>query len=54
MLMAVDVGNTQISVGVFNGDKLLFHNRFSTDSKKTEDEFAAILMYLLFKKGDWS
>lgn len=51
MLMAVDIGNTQINVGIFDGNNLLFHNRFSTDSKKTEDEFAAMLLYLLSRKG---
>lgn len=51
MLMAVDVGNTQITLGIFDGERLVFYNRFSSDSKRTEDEFAAILLYLLSIKG---
>jgi type III pantothenate kinase len=47
MLMAVDVGNTHITLGIFDGELLIFYNRFSTDSKRTEDEFAAMLLYLL-------
>jgi type III pantothenate kinase len=47
MLMTVDIGNTHIVVGVFEAEELVFHTRLSTDMKKTEDEYAAILLYLL-------
>lgn len=41
MLLAIDVGNTNIVLGVFekNG-KLLFSSRLVTDSAKTEDQYA--------------
>lgn len=51
MLMAVDIGNTQITVGVFDKEKLIFHNRFSSDNRRTEDELAAMILYLLAMKN---
>ncbi|MDN5347928.1 MAG: type pantothenate kinase [Clostridia bacterium] len=43
MLLAVDIGNTNIVVGVFNGDKLLVSWRMASDRKKTSDEYGLIL-----------
>lgn len=40
MLLAVDVGNTNIVCGVYRGKELFCHFRMSTDSKKTADEYA--------------
>lgn len=41
MLLAIDVGNTNIVLGVFNKEgKLLFSSRMVTDSNKTEDQYA--------------
>jgi type III pantothenate kinase len=37
MLLAIDVGNTQIAVGMFDGDALVGHWRFTT-GVRTEDE----------------
>ena len=38
MLLAVDVGNTQTVIGLFNGDELVGHWRMSTDASLTADE----------------
>lgn len=43
MIITVDIGNTNIVIGGFEGDKLSFKSRLSTDSKKTEDEYAVII-----------
>ncbi|MCD7975457.1 MAG: type III pantothenate kinase [Phascolarctobacterium sp.] len=43
MLLVMDVGNTNIVAGVFEGKKLKTHWRFSTDRSKTADEFGIIL-----------
>lgn len=43
MLLTADVGNTNIKLGIFNGDKLKFKLVFSTDKSKTSDEFAVEL-----------
>jgi type III pantothenate kinase len=47
MLLTIDVGNTQIALGMFDGDELIGHWRVSTDPEATFDEirwqFAGIL-----------
>jgi type III pantothenate kinase len=42
MLLAVDVGNSQTVIGVFNGDDLAQHWRISTEAQRTPDELALI------------
>ncbi len=46
MLLAIDVGNTQTVVGIFQGDKLLGHYRISTRSYLTADEYAVLFQDL--------
>jgi type III pantothenate kinase len=46
MIFVCDVGNTHIVMGVFDGRQLVDHWRISTDSRKTEDEFAMIVREL--------
>ncbi len=43
MLLTADVGNTNIKLGIFDGNKLKFKLVFSTDKSKTADEFAVEL-----------
>ena len=38
MLMAIDIGNTQIAAGLFVEDELVAHWRISSTGKRTEDE----------------
>ncbi|MBK3496900.1 type III pantothenate kinase [Viridibacillus sp. YIM B01967] len=40
MILVMDTGNTNISFGIYNEDKLLHHWRMGTDPHKTEDEYA--------------
>ena len=47
MLLAIDVGNTQTHVGLFDGDELVEHWRFATTRFATADELAAVLASLL-------
>ncbi len=47
MLLAIDVGNTQTAVGVFQDGKLVHHWRISTDRDKTADELAVMLSDLM-------
>lgn len=47
MIFAVDIGNTNIVIGVFNKDEIIFNSRLATDYQKTTDEYAAIIMLLL-------
>jgi type III pantothenate kinase len=47
MLLAVDVGNSQTVVGVFNGTDLVEHWRISTEADRTSDEVALVFQGLL-------
>lgn len=47
MLFALNVNNTQIKVGVYEGSELKAHWRIATDLDKTDDEYAMILRSLL-------
>lgn len=47
MLLTVDVGNTTITIGVFDGDELRATWRIATDHKRLADEYAVILLGLL-------
>ena len=43
MLLAIDVGNTQTHVGMFDGDELVEHWRFATVRFATADELSTVL-----------
>jgi type III pantothenate kinase len=51
MLLAVDVGNTQTVIGLFDGDSLAAHWRVSSDASITADELAVKLTGLLEMSG---
>lgn len=46
MLLAIDVGNTNIVIGVFDGKRLLESWRLFTDRKKTSDEYRLLISQL--------
>ncbi len=50
MLLAIDVGNTNIVVGVFDGDDLTADFRIHTDDRFTGDELGLVLVDLLGHK----
>ncbi len=52
MLLTVDVGNTTISLGVFDGQKLLGDWRLSTTAKRTPDELGVMIDGLLRRNLD--
>jgi type III pantothenate kinase len=47
MLLAVDVGNTQTVLGLYDGDRLLDHWRVATERTRTGDELGVLLSGLL-------
>lgn len=47
MILAIDVGNTNTVIGVFEGDKLLANYRISSDRGRTADESGMLLLHLL-------
>ena len=51
MLLALDIGNTNITVGVFEGERLRATWRLSTDTSKMSDEYGVTLIQLLHLKG---
>ena len=51
MLLAIDIGNTNIIFGVFDGDKLKTTLRIASGIHTMADEYAALTLYLLERKG---
>ena len=51
MLLVVDVGNTNISFGVFDGDALLHHVRSESARARTADEYAVLVHQMLSMRG---
>ncbi len=47
MLIAFDIGNTTIAIGLFDGKRLVQTWRISSDREKTTDEYGLILRSLL-------
>ncbi len=51
MLLAIDVGNSQTSLGAFRGGRLLHHWRIETRSTRSSDEYASLLLPLFSQFG---
>jgi type III pantothenate kinase len=51
MLLAVDIGNTSITLGLFRADKLDAHWRLASNSERTPDEYGILLVQLLERAG---
>jgi type III pantothenate kinase len=51
LLLAVDVGNTQTVLGLYEGEKLVEHWRLATEEERTADELAVLLVRLLELRG---
>lgn len=50
MLFAVDIGNTNIALGLFDGENLVQHWKIRTERDKTSDEYGIALLNLLSLK----
>ncbi|TMW69938.1 type III pantothenate kinase [Alteribacter natronophilus] len=51
MIAVMDAGNTNIMIGVYDGDRLLYDWRIGTDPKKSEDEYAMLIGGLFSHAG---
>ncbi|MBD0315775.1 MAG: type III pantothenate kinase [Nitrospiraceae bacterium] len=51
MLLALDIGNTNIVGGVYRDGALVAHWRLATDAKKTSDEYGVQFLSLLTHSG---
>ena len=50
-MMAVDVGNTQTVLGVFDGERLVAQWRITTEATRTADELGAVYTTLFAQRG---
>ena len=51
MLLAIDIGNTNVTLGVFDGSGLQATLRIATDTRKMPDEYAIMVNQLLPLQG---
>jgi type III pantothenate kinase len=51
MLLTLDIGNTEITAGLFAGDELRAHWRLTTNPDRTPDEWAAAIEAFLLHAG---
>lgn len=47
MILALDIGNTNIVIGCLDGEKIYFEGRLATDRNKTEMEYAVMFKNIL-------
>ena len=47
MILAIDIGNSNIVIGGVEGDKILFEARLRTEATKTSDEYCVDLLTIL-------
>ena len=47
MLLVIDIGNTNTSLGIFKGNELINTFSLSSDIKKTSDEYGISLLAIL-------
>ncbi len=51
MLFVIDIGNTNITLGLFDGDGLGSRWRFAAEDEKTSDEYGLLMLSLFRKVG---
>ena len=51
MLLTIDIGNTSVTLGVFDGERLTTRLRVATDTRRLADEYGLLLTGLLRQKG---
>jgi type III pantothenate kinase len=51
MLLAIDIGNTNVTCGVFEGEKLVATWRVSTAIHRMPDEYANLMLSLMERRG---
>lgn len=51
MVLAIDIGNTNIVIGIYEADRLQFVSRICTDPSKTAEEYAVLLSNILTLRG---
>jgi type III pantothenate kinase len=47
MLLAIDIGNTNITLGAYDGNVMKFTARLATETKRTGDQYAIDIKNIL-------
>ena len=47
MILAVDIGNSNVVIGGFENDKIEFTARIATDVSRTEEQYAVEIFQIL-------
>ena len=47
MILAIDIGNTNLTIGCFDGEQICFAERLSTDLTRTDLEYAVSIKTIL-------
>ncbi|MCR5624178.1 MAG: type III pantothenate kinase [Lachnospiraceae bacterium] len=51
MLLAVDVGNTDVTFGIFDGERLITRFHFSVKAPRTSDEYGVLICDIINQRG---
>ncbi|MDR3573098.1 MAG: type III pantothenate kinase [Anaerolineaceae bacterium] len=51
MLLCIDIGNTNIKLGLFDGEQLCCHWRIATERTRLTDEYAVLILSLIRSEG---
>jgi type III pantothenate kinase len=51
MLLAIDIGNTNIVLGLYQGKQLITHWRLATQAERTADEYGVMITQLVIYAG---
>lgn len=51
MLLAIDIGNTNVTLGLYNNEVLLFTARLATNKEQTADQYAVEIKNILLLHG---
>lgn len=51
MLLVIDIGNTNITIGIYDRDRLIASYRLTTWSKRTSDEYGFMIINFLHDSG---
>lgn len=51
MLLAIDIGNSNIVLGVYEGKRLITHWRLLTQAERTTDEYGVLISHLASSQG---
>jgi len=51
MLLAIDIGNTNLTIGFYQAEKLIYHWRLATDHNRMPDEYGLQILGLLSHAG---